>query len=70
MLELQRLFGVNHDDIRSLLERVPGKSLAAKADLIGISRQALWSIWRGLYKPNQEVMAAIRDAAEENFDGK
>lgn len=70
--ELQNLFALDNANIRELLERVPGRSLAQKGERIGISKQALWSIWHGRYRPNREVMARIKAAAgvdaEEKLD--
>ena len=60
--ELQQLFTGNHDRVRDLLERVPGASLQAKAERIGISKGSLWAIWRGRYAPNPTVMARIEAA--------
>ena len=67
--ELQKLFAGPPDRVRELLDKVPGSSLQKKADRIGISKGTLWSIWRGRYTPNPEVLAAIEDAAAETSDG-
>ena len=66
--ELRQLFGLRHEDIRDLLERVPGRSMQQKGERLGIPRQTVWAIWHGKYKPGPDVMARIRAAAEDKVD--
>lgn len=66
--ELQKLFARTYrpdEDIRRLLERVPGKSLREKGERIGISHGAVWAFWHGKYRPRAEIMAKIEAAAEQ-----
>lgn len=66
--ELQKLFTRTYrpdENIRRLLERVPGKSLQQKGEQLGIPRGAVWAIWHGKYRPSAEIMARIEAAAEK-----
>lgn len=65
--ELQEIFGPHPCDerTRALLERVPGNTVRAKAQAIGINHGAVWSIWNGKYKPSPKVLAKIEAAAEK-----
>ena len=66
--ELQELFSPRDNRIRELLDRVPGQSLRAKGERIGIPRGAVWAIWHGRYRPTPAIMARIEAAAGENTD--
>ena len=69
--ELEKLFKPRPVDeqVRLMLERVPGKTLAAKAERIGIKSRMLWELWHGRYRPNPDVMARIEQVlAEEKED--
>lgn len=66
--ELQQLFTRTYrpdENVRRLLERVPGKSLREKGATIGISYGAVWAIWHGKYSPSAETLARIEAAAEK-----
>ena len=68
--ELEKLFLPKPVDpqVRELLERVPGATLKAKGERIGITKQKIWAIWHGQYLPNDDLIAKIEAAAEECVD--
>jgi hypothetical protein len=66
--QIQRLFSLTTEDVRELLERVPGRSLAEKGAAIGIPRGSVWSMWKGRYIPGPEILEKIERAAGEKLD--
>lgn len=69
--ELEELFAPTAErntDVRDLIARVPGDSLAQKAERIGIPKGSIWAIWRGKFRPKPEIIAMIEAAAEERVD--
>jgi hypothetical protein len=66
--ELIELYDRKTPDIRALLERVPGASLAAKGAKIGLSRGTVWALWHGKFTPSEELIDAIRYAGDTSID--
>lgn len=60
--DLEKLFHRSPSEIRALIDRVPGNSLAQKGDAIGIPRGTVWAIWKGKYLPSPEIMDKIEAA--------
>jgi hypothetical protein len=60
--KLEKLYqrrGVPLEELREMLNRVPGKSMAQKGERIGIPKGSVWAIWNGKYVPSQEVLDRI-----------
>lgn len=68
--ELQRLYSPTADRVRKALKRVPGTSLRAKGERIGIPGGSVWALWHGKYQPTAEIMALIKAAAKETEDAE
>jgi|SRR5215469_4457992 len=66
--ELQQLFPQRSSEIRDLLERVPGASLAKKGERIGIPKGTVWAIAHGKYMPSPDILAKIKAAAGDQDD--
>lgn len=68
--ELQRLYSPTADRVRKALDRVPGESLRAKGERIGIPGGSVWALWHGKYQPTAEIMALIEAAARKTEDAE
>ena len=53
----------NISEVRAVISRVPGASMTARAERIGMSKQGLWQIWHGKNNPTPETLALIEEAA-------
>lgn len=66
--ELQALFAPSLEAVRAAIDKVPGRSLAKKAERIGIPRGSVWALWHGRYQPAPEILQRMHDASMETAD--